>query len=136
MQQARRMGAPRAIALCQNFNGALESYGVAPRMGWEAINFFFNTGVDASNAIFMDEPWSRPGDYVLLRAMTDLVCASSACPCDIDPANAWNPTDIQVRVYPEKNVFSKAIAFRMTPDADPILSRETGRGTDFIVQPR
>jgi len=24
MQQARRMGAPRAIALCQNFNGALE----------------------------------------------------------------------------------------------------------------
>ena len=28
----------------------------------------------------MDEPWSRPGDYVLLRAMTDLVCASSACP--------------------------------------------------------
>ena len=32
--------------------------------------------------------------------MTDLVCLSSACPDDIDPANAWNPTEIHVRVYP------------------------------------
>ena len=120
------MGYPGHVNCTENFNGALEPYGVAPRMGWEAINFFFNTGVDDSNAIFMDEPWSRPGDYVLLRAMTDLVCASSACPCDIDPANGWDPTDIHVRVYPEKNVFSKAIAYRMTTDADPLLSRETG----------
>jgi aminomethyltransferase len=36
---------------------------------------------------------------VLLRALTDLVCASSSCADDIDPANAWDPTDIQVRVY-------------------------------------
>ena len=45
----------------------------------------------------MDDPWSRPGDYVLLRALTDLVCFSTACPCDVDAANAWDPTDIQVR---------------------------------------
>ena len=32
--------------------------------------------------------------------MTDLVCLSSACPDDIDPANAWNPTEVHVRVYP------------------------------------
>ena len=51
----------------------------------------------------MDEPWSRPGDYVLLRAMTDLVCASSACPDDIDPANGWEITDIHVRVYSPEN---------------------------------
>ena len=50
--------------------------------------------------LVLDEPWSRPGDYVLLRALTDLVCASSACPDDIDPANGWDPTDIHVRVYP------------------------------------
>jgi len=108
-----------------NFNRSLEPYGVAARRGWEAINFFYNTGIDAQNQIHLDEPWSRPGDYVLLRALTDLVCVSSACPDDTSPANAWNPTDIHVRVYPAKNQFSKAIAYRMTPDADPQLTRET-----------
>ena len=73
-----------------------------------------------------DEPWSRPGDYVLLRAMTDLVCLSSACPDDIDPANAWNPTEVHVRVYPAKERFSAAIAHRVTPDAEPKLTKETG----------
>ena len=53
-----------------------------------AINFFYNTGIDAHNVLYFDEPWSRPGDYVLLRALTDIVCVSSACPDDID-AGQW-----------------------------------------------
>ena len=109
-----------------NFSLNLASYGVGARAGWEAVNFFYNTGVDDQNALYMDEPWSRPGDYVLLRALTDLVCVTSACPDDTTPANGWNPTDIHVRVYPAKNNFSRAIDFRMTPDADPVLTRETG----------
>ena len=72
-----------------------------------------------------DEPWSRPGDYVMLRAMTDLVCASSACPDDIDPSNAWEVTDVHVRVYSPQNRFSVAIARRVTADAPPVLTRET-----------
>ncbi len=73
----------------------------------------------------MDEPWSRPGDYVLLKAMNDLVCASSSCPDDIDPANGWQITPIHVRVYAPDNTFSVAIAHRVTADADPVLTRET-----------
>src|SRR5260370_376580 len=57
--------------------------------------------------------------------MTDLVCGSSACPDDIDPANAWNPTDIHVRVYPAERRFSMAIAHRVTPDAEPKLTAAT-----------
>ena len=72
-----------------------------------------------------DEPWSRPGDYVMLRAMTDLVCASSACPDDIDPSNAWEVTDVHVRVYSPQNRFSVAIAHRVTADAPPVLTQET-----------
>ena len=109
----------------ENFNGQLLPYTVSPRKGWPALNFFFNTGFDSGNHLVSDEPWSRPGDYVLLRAMTDLVCLSSACPDDIDPANAWNPTEIHIRVYPEKERFSKAIAHRVTPDAEAKLSRRT-----------
>ena len=109
-----------------NFNAELTPYTIEPRKGWPAINFFFNTAFDAHNLYVVDEPWSRPGDYVLLRASTDLVCLSSACPDDIDPANAWNPTEVHVRVYPAKERFSAAIAHRVTPDADPKLTRDTG----------
>ncbi len=108
-----------------NFNAVLEPFAVRTRRGWPAINFFYNTCIDTANALTSDEPWSRPGDYVLLRALTDLVCASSSCTDDIDPANGWNPTDIHVRVYDGGETFSKGSALRMTPDAEPRLTRET-----------
>ena len=120
------MGYPGHDNCTENFNRTLKPHGVAPRAGWPAINFFYNTFVGPDDSIGMDEPWSRPGDYVLLRALTDLVCASSACTDDIDPANGWSPTDIHVRVYDKSENFSKGIAHRMTPDAAPRLTRETG----------
>ena len=119
-------GFPGHANCTENFNNALTEHGIAPRAGWPAINFFYNTLVNVDGSIGMDEPWSRPGDYVLLRALTDLVCASSSCTDDIDPANAWVPTDIHVRVYAAEHPFSKGIAHRMTPDAPPQLTRETG----------
>ena len=109
-----------------NLSNAMKDYGVEPRRGWPAINFFYNTGIDDHNTLYLDEPWSRPGDYVLLRALEDLVCASSACPDDTSAANGWNPTDIHVRVYSPDNIFSKAVAYRMTPDAEAELTQETG----------
>lgn len=119
------MGYPGHVNCTDNFNAALAPFGVAPRQGWEAINFFYNTNIDANNQIYFDEPWSRPGDYVLLRAMTDLVNVSSACPCDVDPANGWVPTDIHVRVYSAKEMFKKAIAFRATTGSVAKLTKET-----------
>lgn len=109
-----------------NFNTGFAPLGIEPTIGWPAINFFFNTNVDDLNVIHFDEPWSRPGDYVLLRALTDLVCASSSCPCDIDAANGWQLSDIHVRVYPKDCFFKKAVAYRMTPDAPAALTKETG----------
>jgi len=119
------MGYPGHVNCTDNFNGQLARFGIAARRGWPALNFFYNTFFNEANQLFFDEPWSRPGDYVLLRAMTDLVCASSACPDDVDPANAWTPTDVHVRVYPAERRFSMAIAHRVTPDAEPKLTRET-----------
>ena len=109
-----------------NFNRILKPFEIEDRRGWPAINFFFNTVVDDLNAIHFDQPWSRPGDYVLLRALTDLVCASSSCPCDIDAANGWDLSEIHVRVYPADCFFKKAVAYRMTPDAPAELTKETG----------
>jgi len=118
-------GYPGHVNCTENFNGQVTPYGVAPRKGWEALNFFFNTAFNSEHVLVVDEPWSRPGDYVLLRAMTDLVCASSACPDDIDPANGWQTTPIHVRVYAPDNTFSVAIAHRVTADAEPVLTKET-----------
>jgi len=120
------MGYPGHANCSDNFNRAIAPFGVAPRTGWPALNFFYNTFVQADGTIASDEPWSRPGDYVLLRALTDLVCASSSCADDIDPANAWQPTDIQVRVYDRSAAFAKGNAYRMTPDAAPELTRKSG----------
>ncbi len=119
------MGYPGHVNCSENFNTALAPYGIARRKGWEAINYFYNTNIDAHNQLYLDEPWSRPGDYVLMRALTDLVCVSSACPDDIDAANGWDPTDIHIRTYSSQEKFSRAVATRMTPDADAKLTRET-----------
>jgi aminomethyltransferase len=119
------MGYPGHVNCTDNFNGQVKPYGIAERKGWEALNFFYNTAFDSDHLLVMDEPWSRPGDHVLLRAMSDLVCASSACPDDIDPANGWETTDIHVRVYSPQNRFSTAIAHRVTPEAEPVLTKET-----------
>ena len=120
------MGYPGHVNCTENINGVLSPYGVARRRGWEAINFFYNTQLDDANQIYLDEPWSRPGDYVLLRALEDLVCVSTSCPDDVDAANGWNPTDIAVRVYPAANRFKKATAVRMTADSEAKLTAETG----------
>lgn len=109
-----------------NFNKALDHYQIAHARGWPAINFFYNTNVDAANNIWFDEPWSRPGDYVLMRALSDLVCGTSACPDDIDPANGWRLSEILVRVYPKTINFKRAIGVRMTPSSPLQLTRETG----------
>ncbi len=99
---------------------------VGNHRGWPAINFFYNTNVDAHNNIWFDEPWSRPGDYVLMRALTDLVCGASSCPDDIDPANGWKLSEILVRVYPKDASFKRAIGYRMTPSSPLQMTRESG----------
>ena len=120
------MGYPGHLNCSDNFNGALETYAIQPRRGWMAINFFYNTGVDDQNLFYLDEPWSRPGDFVLLKALKDLVCVSSACPDDIDAANGWNPTDIHIRTYTDDNFFKRSIGFRTRTDSDVAMTKETG----------
>ena len=120
------VGYPGHVNCSENLNAALAPYGVEPKAGWPALNWFYNTRIDARNVFYLDEPWSRPGDYVLLRAPVDLVCGSTACPDEISPANGWDPTDIHVRIYSPEKTFRKAVAYRMTAEAEPQLTRETG----------
>ncbi len=119
------MGYPGHVNCSDNLNAEARDWGVPERAGWPAVNFFYNTALDEALRIGADEPWSRPGDFVLLRALTDLLCFSTSCPSDIDATNGFDPTETQIRVYDGAERFSRATAWRATPDAEPAMTRET-----------
>ena len=119
------IGYPGHANCSDNFNGALAKHGVTARPGWMAVNMFFNTNIDAHGVLISDEPWSRPGDYVLLRALTDLICVNSSCPDDTSPANGWYLSDIHVRTFSGAETFQRSIAYRPTPNSEPKMTKET-----------
>lgn len=116
-------GFPGHVNCSDNISGALAPHGVARRTAWPAINFFWNTWVDDHQQILTEEAFSRPGDYVALEALDDMVCVSTACPDDIDPINGWNPTDIHVRIYDAQTKLSRAVAYRAKEDGPMQISR-------------
>ena len=104
----------------------MQTYDVRPLGGWLAINFFFNTILDETNAISMDELYSRPRDYVLMRALTDFVCISTSCPCDVESENGLQPSDYQVWTYRKNENFKRSIGWRKTPGADVEETKKNG----------
>lgn len=119
-------GYPGHVNCSDNISQALAGSGVAARRAWPAINFFFNTAIGTGNLLVSDEGWSRAGDFVLMRAETDLLCVTTACPDDTTPINGWNPTDVHVRIYPARHEFARAVAYRMTPQSQPVMTGQTG----------
>ncbi len=119
-------GFPGHLNCSDNISTALAPYGVAYRPAWPAINFFWSTWVDQnSHRLMTEESRSRPGDYVALKALDDLVCVSTACPDDLDPINGWNPTDVHVRIYDPDAPVRRAIAYREREDAPMSLTGES-----------
>ncbi len=109
-----------------NLTESMSKFGVQKQKGWHAINLFFNTSAAGLNSVISDESYSRPGDYVMFRALKDLTIGTTACPSDIDACNSWNPTDIFVRTYDKNKEFSKSFAFRMKTDSEKKLTRNSG----------
>ena len=123
-------GFPGHVSCSDNINGQWAPLGVRRRAAWPAINFFYNTFIGAgptpgSASIVSGEAWSRPGDYVCMQALTDLLCVSTSCPDDVDPINGWNPTDVMVRIYKPTSRISKAVAYRPDPQLAPIMTEQS-----------
>ncbi|MEL6968444.1 MAG: DUF1989 domain-containing protein, partial [Pseudomonadota bacterium] len=134
-------GFPGHINCSDNISDVYAPFGIAPRRAWPAINFFFNSTIDdGTHLLSSDEAWSRPGDYVAMEALTDLVCVSTACPDDVDPINGWNPTDVLVRIYEKDTAIRQAVSFRTEPEASarmtrhsPFHTRTSNRTQSFAV---
>ena len=82
-----------------NFLAALAAFGLGKKDIVPNVNLFMYVPVDADGAMAIAEGKSRPGDYVELRAETDVIAVLSNCPQTRNPANAFKPTPVQVTVW-------------------------------------
>ena len=64
------------------------------------INFFMNVPVTAEGKLTFEDGISHPGKYVEMRAETNVLAAISNCPQLNNPCNAYNPTPVQVLIWP------------------------------------
>ena len=55
-----------------------------------------NIPIAPDGRITWGEPLSKPGDYVILRAMLDCVIVLSACPQDMVPINGADCIPVEV----------------------------------------
>ena len=85
-----------------NFHEALAEMDVVFPFTPASLNLFMNVPVASDGRVLRNPPASRPGDYVTLRAMRDLVVVLSACPQDITPINGpgLTPKDVLIEVIP------------------------------------
>lgn len=65
------------------------------------FNIFMNLTFQPDGSMKLEEPLSRPGDYIDLRAEMDAIIAISNCPQDRNPCNAFNPTSTRIQVFEE-----------------------------------
>jgi hypothetical protein len=89
----RFYGSPAGHANCHdNFLGALLTQGIRPTHVPNPINLWMNLTVEDNERIDLREPVSRPGDFIVLRALIDAHVVFSACPMDITPVNGADRT--------------------------------------------
>jgi uncharacterized protein len=89
----RHYGCPPGHASCyQNFLAAISAHGVTTPHVPDPVNFWMNVTVSDHARISLEPPVSKPGDYLVLRALVDALVVFSACPMDIVPVNGADRT--------------------------------------------
>lgn len=94
-----RYGAPYQPNCRDNFLRELMRYGMGARDLAANVNFFMYVPVGENGAMDMGPGISKAGDYVDLRADSDVIAVISNCPQINNPVNDYNPTPIRVVVW-------------------------------------
>ncbi|WP_397475146.1 DUF1989 domain-containing protein [Pusillimonas sp.] len=82
----------------ENLAMALEPHGIGKGYVPNPLNIFMHTVIDENYKHSIKLPYSKPGDYIELRALMDCLVAISSCAEDITECNDYNCTAIQVDV--------------------------------------
>jgi len=83
----------------ENFLAEMEKYGLGKRDMAANVNFFMYVPVGKDGDMDMGPSISKPGDFVDLRAESDVLAVISNCPQINNPVNDYNPTPVQVTVW-------------------------------------
>lgn len=84
------------LALAENEHLGLDKRDIAHN-----INFFMNVPVTSSGGLSFADGLSAPGKYVEMTAHMNIIVLISNCPQLNNPCNGWNPTPIEVLIWPE-----------------------------------
>jgi uncharacterized protein YcgI (DUF1989 family) len=96
---ARDFNDPHHRHCLGNLMQARDMLGVAFDVhGEQAWNVFMHNRVTAEGAVVTDAAAHGPGSSITLRAEMDVVALLSACPQDLTPCNAFNPTAMKLVV--------------------------------------
>ncbi|MRN56406.1 DUF1989 domain-containing protein [Paenibacillus monticola] len=87
-----------------NLQKALGKYQLGHKEIPDPINWFMNNALDENLDYVIEEPLSKPGDYVALLALTDVIVALSSCSQDLAPVNAYNVTSLKMQIIESKPV--------------------------------
>ena len=66
------------------------------------INFFMNVPITPDGGLTFADGVSGPGKYVELRAARDVIALISNCPQLNNPCNAYDPTPVEVLIFPAR----------------------------------
>lgn len=81
-----------------NLQEALKKYNLEHLKVPDPINLFMNNQLDEYGDYVICEPLSKPGDYVKLKALEDVVIAVSTCSQDLAPVNGYKVTPLLLQV--------------------------------------
>ncbi|MGI9355527.1 MAG: DUF1989 domain-containing protein [Rhizobiaceae bacterium] len=82
-----------------NLHASLRRLGLNSEETPSPFNLWMNIPVAQDGSTSWGEPISKPGDYVVFRAMMDCIAVMSCCPQDILPVNKGNPVEAHYQIF-------------------------------------
>lgn len=79
-----------------NLAGSLSRFDIGPDAIPTTFNIFMNVDVLPSGELTIGPPRSRPGDYIELRAETDLIVGLTACSAEMSNNYSFKPIDFEI----------------------------------------
>lgn len=84
-----------------NLKQSLQKYQIYLDHLPDPINWFMYNKLDSFGDYEITEPLSKPGDYVKLKALEDVIVALSSCSQDMAPVNGFKVTPLKMQIIGE-----------------------------------
>ena len=82
-----------------NFIHELSKFGMGEPDIVANVNFFMSVPIGPDGHMAISDSPSKPGDFVDVEALTDVIAMISNCPQRYNPASGYNPTPILIETY-------------------------------------